>query len=41
MLDSLPGPLGKTTSVQACGVAFVKGIEQTGSAMSTVRSTFR
>jgi NAD(P)-dependent dehydrogenase (short-subunit alcohol dehydrogenase family) len=28
MLDSLPGPLGKTTSVQACGVAFVKGIER-------------
>jgi NAD(P)-dependent dehydrogenase (short-subunit alcohol dehydrogenase family) len=27
MLDSLPGPLGKTTSVQACGEAFVKGIE--------------
>ncbi len=24
---SLPGPLGKTTSVQACGAAFVKGIE--------------
>lgn len=27
MLDSLPGPLSKTTSVQACGEAFVKGIE--------------
>jgi NAD(P)-dependent dehydrogenase (short-subunit alcohol dehydrogenase family) len=27
MLDSLPGPLGKTTSVEACGKAFVKGIE--------------
>jgi len=28
MLDSLPGPLGKTTSVEACGRAFVKGIER-------------
>ena len=28
MLDKLPGPLGKTTSVEACGKAFVKGIEQ-------------
>jgi NAD(P)-dependent dehydrogenase (short-subunit alcohol dehydrogenase family) len=27
MLDSVPGPLGKTTSVEACGKAFVKGIE--------------
>jgi NAD(P)-dependent dehydrogenase (short-subunit alcohol dehydrogenase family) len=27
MLESLPGPLGKTTSVQQCGEAFVKGIE--------------
>jgi NAD(P)-dependent dehydrogenase (short-subunit alcohol dehydrogenase family) len=27
MLSKLPGPLGKTTSVQACGEAFVKGIE--------------
>lgn len=27
MLDSMPGPLGKTTSVEACGKAFVKGIE--------------
>jgi NAD(P)-dependent dehydrogenase (short-subunit alcohol dehydrogenase family) len=27
MLDALPGPLGKTTSVQKCGEAFVKGIE--------------
>ncbi len=27
MLDSLPRPLGKTTSVEACGKAFVKGIE--------------
>lgn len=27
MLDSMPGPLGKTTSVDACGRAFVKGIE--------------
>jgi NAD(P)-dependent dehydrogenase (short-subunit alcohol dehydrogenase family) len=27
MLDALPGPLGKTTSVEACGNAFVKGIE--------------
>ena len=26
MLSKLPGPLGKTTSVQACGEAFVKGI---------------
>ncbi|MFG1931981.1 SDR family oxidoreductase [Mycobacterium sp. NPDC048908] len=27
MLDSLPGPLGKTTSVEKCGEAFVAGIE--------------
>jgi hypothetical protein len=27
MLDALPGPLGKTTSVEACGKVFVKGIE--------------
>jgi short-subunit dehydrogenase len=27
MLDALPGPLGNTTSVEACGKAFVKGIE--------------
>jgi NAD(P)-dependent dehydrogenase (short-subunit alcohol dehydrogenase family) len=27
LLDSLPGPLGVTTSVEACGEAFVKGIE--------------
>lgn len=27
MLDSMPGFLGKTTSVDACGKAFVKGIE--------------
>jgi hypothetical protein len=27
MLNSLPGPLGKTTSVQKCGEAFVAGIE--------------
>jgi NAD(P)-dependent dehydrogenase (short-subunit alcohol dehydrogenase family) len=27
MLDSLPGPLGKTTSVEKCGEVFVKGIE--------------
>jgi len=27
MLDALPGPLGKTTSIEACGKAFVKGIE--------------
>ncbi|OBI80615.1 SDR family oxidoreductase [Mycobacterium sp. E740] len=27
MLESLPGPLGKTTSVQKCGELFVKGIE--------------
>jgi NAD(P)-dependent dehydrogenase (short-subunit alcohol dehydrogenase family) len=27
LLDSLPGPLGKTTSVEKCGEAFVKGIE--------------
>ncbi len=26
MLEALPGPLGKTTSVEACGRAFVKGI---------------
>src|SRR6476660_6392185 len=28
MLDAMPGPLGKTTSVEACGRAFVKGIEE-------------
>ena len=27
MIASLPGPLGKTTSVEKCGEAFVKGIE--------------
>jgi NAD(P)-dependent dehydrogenase (short-subunit alcohol dehydrogenase family) len=27
MLSTLPGPLGKTTSVDKCGEAFVKGIE--------------
>jgi NAD(P)-dependent dehydrogenase (short-subunit alcohol dehydrogenase family) len=27
LLNSLPGPLSRTTSVQACGEAFVKGIE--------------
>jgi len=27
MLSKLPGPLSKTTSVTACGEAFVKGIE--------------
>jgi NAD(P)-dependent dehydrogenase (short-subunit alcohol dehydrogenase family) len=27
MLSNLPGPLGKTTSVEKCGEAFVKGIE--------------
>lgn len=27
LLNSLPGPLSKTTSVEACGEAFVKGIE--------------
>lgn len=27
LLDAMPGPLGKTTSVAACGKAFVKGIE--------------
>ncbi|HKP43282.1 SDR family oxidoreductase [Mycobacterium sp.] len=27
MLSLLPGPLGKTTSVEACGAAFVGGIE--------------
>lgn len=27
MLDALPSPLGRTTSVEACGKAFVKGIE--------------
>lgn len=27
MLDALPGPLSRTTSVQKCGAAFVKGIE--------------
>ncbi|OBG15593.1 short-chain dehydrogenase [Mycolicibacterium celeriflavum] len=28
MLNSLPGPLGKTTSVQKCAELFVKGIEE-------------
>lgn len=28
MLDALPGPLGKTTSVRECGELFVKGIEE-------------
>jgi NAD(P)-dependent dehydrogenase (short-subunit alcohol dehydrogenase family) len=28
MLSRLPGPLKKTTSVQACGEAFVRGIEE-------------
>jgi NAD(P)-dependent dehydrogenase (short-subunit alcohol dehydrogenase family) len=28
MLDAVPGPLGRTTSVEACGTAFVKGIEE-------------
>jgi hypothetical protein len=28
MLDRLPGPLGNTTSVEACADAFVKGIEK-------------
>ena len=27
MLNKLPGPLGKTTSVEKCGEAFIKGIE--------------
>ena len=27
MLRSLPGPLGKTTSVEKCGEAFLEGIE--------------
>jgi len=27
MLGNLPGPLGKTTSVEDCGAAFIKGIE--------------
>lgn len=27
MIESLPGPLGKTTSVDKCATAFVKGIE--------------
>ena len=27
MLSTLPGPLGKTTSVEACAAAFVKGLE--------------
>lgn len=27
MLDALPGPLGRTTSVEACGKALVNGIE--------------
>ncbi|MFY9922329.1 MAG: SDR family oxidoreductase [Mycobacterium sp.] len=28
MLQRTPGPLGKTTSIEACGKAFVKGIEK-------------
>lgn len=28
MLDTLPGPLSRTTSVQECGEVFVKGIER-------------
>lgn len=28
MLDTLPGPLSRTTSVQKCGEVFVKGIER-------------
>jgi NAD(P)-dependent dehydrogenase (short-subunit alcohol dehydrogenase family) len=28
MLKTLPGPLGKTTSVEACATAFVKGIDK-------------
>lgn len=28
MLEAMPGPLGKTTSVEACGKAFVEGIEE-------------
>jgi len=31
MLAALPGPLGKTTSVQACGSRFVAGIEKRSS----------
>ena len=41
MLDAMPGPLGKTTSVEACGKAFVKGIERrkrTSTAPTTLRS---
>ena len=26
-MNKLPGPLGKTTSVEKCGEAFIKGIE--------------
>jgi NAD(P)-dependent dehydrogenase (short-subunit alcohol dehydrogenase family) len=28
MLDTLPGPLGRTTSADACAAAFVKGMEE-------------
>ena len=35
LLASLPGPLGKTTSVDACVDAFVKGLGQAASAGST------
>jgi short-subunit dehydrogenase len=31
MLDSLPGPLGATTSVEECAEAFVRGIEKRAS----------
>jgi hypothetical protein len=27
MLSKLPGPLGKTTSIEECGAAFIAGIE--------------
>src|SRR4051812_25378104 len=37
MLESLPGPLGKTTSVQECADAFVDGIEKRRTRVSVPR----
>jgi len=34
MLDTLPGPLGKTTSVEACAEAFVRGMEKRSTRVS-------
>src|SRR5258707_800237 len=37
MLDALPGPLGNTTSVEACADAFVAGIEKRATRISVPR----